>query len=232
MPVKYTYLLIDLGSLLVPLLFSFHPKLQFYKKWLCFLGANIIVGGVFTAWDMYYTHLGVWGFNPTYLTGYYISNLPIEEILFFICIPFASVYSYHCFKLFFPAPKVPVRQITMSLVVALVIVGVLNMDKLYTSVTCISLAVFLSIVVLWYKASWTACFYVAFLFLLIPFFIVNGILTGTGVDNPIVWYNNAENLGIRMHTIPVEDTFYGMLLLMGHVAVYEMLQGYGWKKTH
>lgn len=227
MPVKYTYLLIDLGSLIIPLLFSFHPKLQFYKKWIYFLGANLVVGTVFILWDIYYTHLGVWGFNPTYLMGYYIAGLPIEEILFFICIPFASVYSYHCFKLFFAAPKVPVQEITMALIAILVVFGIVHFDKLYTAAAFLSLALFLYIVVLWYEASWVSGFYLAFLFLLIPFFIVNGMLTGTGLENPIVWYSNTENMGIRMLTIPVEDTFYGMLLLMAHVAVYEMLQGKG-----
>ncbi len=230
MSVNYTYLLIDLGSLLVPLLFSFHPKLNFYKKWIYFFGANLIVGTMFIVWDIYYTRLGVWGFNPVYLTGHYMAGLPIEEILFFICIPFASVYSYHCFKLFLPAPKLPVQEITMLLVAILIVVGVFYMDRLYTGVTCLSLALFLCIVVLWYEAPWTAGFYTAFVFLLIPFFIVNGILTGTGLEQPIVWYDDTENLGIRMFTIPVEDTFYGMLLLMGHVAVYEMLQGKGAKE--
>ena len=63
------------------------------------------------------------------------------------------------------------------------------------------------------------------MFLLIPFFIVNGILTGTGLDEPIVWYNNAENMGLRFFTIPLEDTFYGMLMLILNVFLFETFLG-------
>jgi hypothetical protein len=60
--------------------------------------------------------------------------------------------------------------------------------------------------------------------LLIPFFIVNGILTGSGLPQPIVWYNNAENIGIQLWTIPVEDIFYGFELMLINVYLYEMLK--------
>jgi len=31
---------------------------------------------------------------------------------------------------------------------------------------------------------------------------------------PIVWYNDSENLGIRLGSVPLEDGFYSLLLLL------------------
>jgi lycopene cyclase domain-containing protein len=66
--------------------------------------------------------------------------------------------------------------------------------------------------------------YLAFGMILIPFFIVNGILTGSFIDDQVVWYNNDENLGIRIGTIPLEDTFYALLLFTMNVSLYEWLR--------
>jgi lycopene cyclase domain-containing protein len=60
-------------------------------------------------------------------------------------------------------------------------------------------------------------FLMSYLIILIPFLIVNGLLTAI----PVVLYNDSENLAIRLYTIPVEDIFYGMLLIMMNVVGYE-----------
>jgi len=67
-------------------------------------------------------------------------------------------------------------------------------------------------------------FYASFILILIPFFIVNGILTGSFIEVPIVSYNNSENLGIRLFTIPIEDIGYAFSMLFGNLMIFETLK--------
>ncbi|MCB0760586.1 MAG: lycopene cyclase domain-containing protein, partial [Flavobacteriales bacterium] len=93
----WSYLLINAGSIAVPLLVSAHPKLRFYREWRRILRGLAAMCILFLPWDIWFTHLGVWGFNENYLLGTHVFGLPVEEWLFFICIPFACLLIMHCF---------------------------------------------------------------------------------------------------------------------------------------
>jgi lycopene cyclase domain-containing protein len=223
---KYTYLLIDFFTIIVPFLFSFHPRLKFHKTWRSFFPAVLITGLVFVLGDVYFTHLGVWGFNPTYLIGITIGNMPIEEILFFLCIPFSCVFTYHCLNILL---KLKLAEKTTSLITYFFIAmgfvgGFYFLDQLYTTVTLFSLALLLIAAKFVLKVYWLDRFYLVYLILLFPFTIVNGLLTGTMLDAPVVWYNSNEIIGVRMLTIPVEDIFYGMNLILLNLLIYFNLE--------
>lgn len=219
---KYTYLLIDLCSLLFPLLFSFHPRLKFYQSWPALFPALVASGLIFVAWDMYFTHLRVWGFNPAYLTGIYIGNLPLEEILFFLCIPYACVFTYACLPQFGFAGKTE-KWLSLFMIGSSVILALLFRHRDYTVAAFSFLALLVLVVRFILKVSWLSRFYQTYLVLLLPFTLVNGLLTGTGLAAPVVWYNRAEIIGIRILTIPFEDIFYGMGLILLNVLIYHRL---------
>ncbi len=90
----------------------------------------------------------------------------------------------------------------------------------YTCYTFAVLAILLFTTQFVLKASWLSKFYITYLLLLLPFLIVNGLLTGTGLENPVVWYNPAHIIGVHILTIPVEDVFYGMNLILLNVMIY------------
>ena len=177
-------------------------------------------------WDEWFTQMGVWGFNPVYLTGIYFFSLPIEEILFFICIPYACVFTYEAvnYLIHWRMSKQQQNLITDVLAITLFLFAVIFFDRWYTAVTFILTSIFLNLHRWVWKTNYLGKFYVAFVFILIPFFVVNGILTGSGIEDQVVWYNDSENMGIRMGTIPIEDTFYGMLLLLMNISLFEYLQ--------
>jgi lycopene cyclase domain-containing protein len=223
---KFLYLLIDLFTVIIPLLFSFHPKINFYKEWKWFIPANFITAILFIIWDIVFTKQGVWGFNEKYITGIYFYKLPLEELLFFFCIPYACVFTYYCINRFYKIEWTSTFERYFILVFSglLLMIGVYFYSRSYTSVTFLSLSLILLIIKFIFKIQWLGKLLSIYPFLLIPFFIVNGILTGTGLEQPAVWYNDAENMGLRLLTIPVEDIFYGFELILLNIFFYNLFR--------
>lgn len=210
------YLLLNVASLSVPLMFSFHPKLKFHKLWKHFFPATFLMMALFILWDSIFTAAGIWGFNEKYLSGIHLGNLPLEEWLFFICIPYACLFTLYAFKTI--APRFKFSNSTTAVVyyalqTVLIATLLYFYDRWYTAVN-FSLAIIVMALVFNYKRETLTVFFPVFLVLLIPFFIVNGFLTGSWIDEEVVWYNNAENLGFRIGTVPIEDSIYALSMLL------------------
>jgi lycopene cyclase domain-containing protein len=221
---RYTYLFVDLLAVFIPLIFSFHPKIKFYKKWNLVLPALFATAIFFIAWDILFTHWKVWSFNPEYLMGIYFFNLPIEELLFFLCIPYACIFTYFSIGLLKKISFIGrSKTISSGIIILLFFLIVIYFHRLYTSVTFILLILLIFYNEFIKRFKWINKFYFSYLILLIPFFICNGILTGTGLDKAVVKYNEKEIIGFRILTIPVEDIFYGMLMIMMSVTIFEYL---------
>jgi lycopene cyclase domain-containing protein len=223
---QYTYLLVDLLCVIFPLAFSFHPKINFYKQWKYFGIPCALTALIFIVWDVLFTKMGVWSFNSRYVLGAKLFGLPLEEYLFFFCVPYACVFTYYCLNLFLNIPGKSgfIKMLTFLLIGFLVSTALYHLSQLYTSVTFLLLSLLLLYLTVIKQVAFLSSFYISFIIILIPFFISNGILTGSGLAEPVVLYNDKYNLGIRMITIPFEDTFYGMLLLLMNVSGFEYLK--------
>jgi lycopene cyclase domain-containing protein len=202
-----------------PVVLSFDKKVHFYKNWKFIWPGITITGLFFLFWDMLFTMKDVWSFNPGYILGATFFGLPLEEVLFFLTVPFACVFIYECLN-YYISWRIDSRltRIISSLVIMLCVLGLIfYYARLYTAVTFGLLLALMLIFQYLLKTEWLNRFYVAYLVALIPFYMVNGILTAI----PVVIYNNTQNMGKRVVTIPVEDHFYLMALLLLNIGFFE-----------
>ncbi len=220
-----TYLTINLLIIAIPFVFSFDKKVAFYRMWQYFFPAMLITGAFFITWDVLFTNWGVWGFNDAHLMGKSLLGLPIEEWLFFITVPYAVVFTYRVLNVWIPMKQHPEMQRTISY--ALLILSLtgtlLYYDNLY-SVVAFGLSALFVLLTEWFlRVPYLLHFYRVYFITLFPFLIVNGVLTGFGLEEPVVWYNNSMNSGIRIITIPLEDTAFGFLLIGMNIALLEWI---------
>lgn len=210
------YLILNIASFIIPFLFSFEKRMQYHKRWKSLFPALLVTATFFIIWDIIFTKIGVWHFNPKYHTGIEFFGLPLEEWLFFICIPYASLFIHFAFRYFFPTVKLSLFVVKIGsifLLALLLPVIATHWDKWYTAVNYSVLVLLLAYTLL-EAPEILQTFFISFLIILIPFGIVNGILTGSFIAEPVVFYNNNENLGIRVGTIPIEDIGYAFTMLL------------------
>ncbi len=219
---RYYYLLLMLLSISYPFIRSFENKISFYKNWKALALAITLMMMIFITWDVIFTSLSVWSFNDRYIFGYKILSLPIEEWLFFICVPYSCVFIHEVLNYFFPLKKIclNMHRLNYWFALLLIVIGAVCWSKMYTCVCFILTGLFL-LLLQRKNTQLIAVIYRTFIVSLIPFFIVNGILTGTLTDEPIVIYNNLQNTMIRIGTIPIEDFVYCLFMLGLTIWIYE-----------
>lgn len=218
----YFYFLLLAFTLSYPVFKSFEDKIQFYKKWSSLFPAIIISAIIFIAWDIWFTKIGVWKFNPDYVIGWFFAGLPIEEWLFFFITPFACVFIYEVLNHFIKKDVLArsTRYINTILALGLLVIAIINYNRIYTFVDFTALGSFLLIHQYVLKSAYLSRFYLTWFVCIVPFLLVNGFITGL----PIVIYDNLHNLNIRIYCIPLEDLFYGMLNTLLVITIYEYLK--------
>jgi hypothetical protein len=184
------------------------------------------VGGVYILWDILVTARGDWYFNKEYLVGIEIAGLPIEEILFFIVVPYSCIFIYENFQYFFKPKTVPFNKyFYYGLSVVLFIVGIYFYHQEYTILALFSCGFFFIVASTFYPAmlkSRNYWFYIALSF--VAFVIFNYLLTSppiVGYNPEAIWGGTVEQIWYgRFITIPFEDFFYNYSMLSFYLMLY------------
>lgn len=220
---KSLYLLLDGFTLFCPVVLSFEKRVHYFSSWLSAFLASLIIAIPFLIWDIIFTQQGFWGFNPRYLTGIQAFGLPLEEYLFFIVVPFACTFVYEVAKYYFRSFEMALFNRILHLSIpayglALVLIGHIGWYTLSVEITSAVVLVFALL------QSHYRYIGIAFLLSLIPFLLVNGILTGSFIEEEVVWYSEAQKVSPRLFTIPMEDVLYSFTLVVANMLVFEKIK--------
>ena len=214
----FLYLSLMIFSISFPLFRSFENKIKYYTKWKFILKSILFVFLFFIPWDVLFTYLGIWSFNDKYNLGFNLLNLPIEEWLFFIVVPYACLFIYEVLEFFFPINNqynFP-NYVCYLFCCVFLVLAILNYHKLYTLV-CFILT---SLTFLYLSRLKNLSFFRTYFVTLIPFILINGFLTGSFTSEAVVNYNPQHIIGFRFLNIPIEDFMYNFLLMFCSLFFY------------
>lgn len=200
------YLIILISSIILPFAFSFEKQIFFIKKIKNVLLSICIVGVPYLVWDIIFTVNKIWGFSEGRVSKLKILSLPIEEILFFVVVSYALIFIYEVVNFYFRERelKINYRIFLLNSIIFLLIAAIVY-PRIYTTLQMlITSFLFLLVGITKNRLFSSLNFWLFILISFVPFLVINYFLTSI----PIVWYDDSENLGIRILTIPVEDFFY------------------------
>jgi len=214
------YLMLDLLVLAAPLALSFDRKVAFHRKWPAVFAAIAAIVLSFGAWDVWKTAIGVWSFNSEYAGTIRWLGLPPAEWFFFVAIPYACIFILACIRAYLrDAELKAVRAYWLVLAAVFALPAPFVLDRTYTAVVLVSAALTLVLGALASPATLRSRnTWIALGITYVPFVLANGILTG----KPVVLYDDARNLGVRVGTIPVEDFVFSFSMLLASFVLYDI----------
>lgn len=218
----FTYFFLLLLYLIIPVLLRLRKKISFAAGLKNMLPAVAFSTAIFGMWDIRFTELGIWSFNPDYMPGVEIAHVPLEEWISFIIIPLSAFYIYEWLKLHIGTFAKANLFVVVSLVVfaATAAGAFVFRTRMFSFFTFFLTAIYLGYTVFRnrFKQHYTR-FYLAFFITLLPFLLVSFIQNNL----PVVVYNEAHVTGFGLPGVPVEKIVYLFLMLLINTTVFEYL---------
>ena len=173
-------------------------------------------------WNKRFIELGIWEYNPNYITGIEFLAVPIEEWISFLIIPLSSAYIYEWLKIKFENFEYANVFVALSLLIFALsaILAYSSRKNLFTFFTFFLTAIYLGYMIFRnrFKTNFTK-FYLAYAITLLPFFLVSVIVNAL----PVIIYNTTHIKGLALIGVPVEKFGYLFLMLLITISSYEYL---------
>ena len=218
---KTEYLIFNIIVFAGPLLFGAMRPFYFINRWKDTILPILIPAIFFLIWDSIVAD-SHWHFNDKYVLGITLFNLPIEEILFFISVPFACLFTWEMIirrtvdiKIMWINKIRPYLYLLIPIGIWFFVAG-----KHYTglAISFLGLAILLD-QILKTNIIFQKRFYLYLLLVLLFTLIFNGYLTW----RPVVTYGVEYQLDFRIFTIPIEDFVYGTALIFMNTSIYQKI---------
>lgn len=219
---RWAYLLFDALIFVPTFATGFIPRVGFAPRMVPLLKACLAVAVPFIVWDAAVVDRH-WFFSDQYTLGLRLWGLPIEEMLFFLAVPWACVYSWE--TLLFGGKSKPTPALRAAPFLALFLVGMsaaaLATGREYTALALGALGLMVALD----RAVGTALFEQPRFWLFMLFVAGLGLVFNGYLTRHIVSYDDRYNLGVRITTVPLEDFIYGAALVSGVAVLYQWQLG-------
>lgn len=213
----FAYLLI-LASIGVPvLIISLYRPIRNLRNVRPLLFSIMVVDPFYIVWDELAVKYGSWSFNGKYIIGIHIWLIPLEEIIFFLVVPFATILIYEGIGLLrLSSLNLPGWPFALIAAVFLIF-ALLNFHHSYTVVS-FAFAGLVILISLCIKPDLLASkrVWVYMIISYIPFIIFDHMM----VTLPVFTYGRGSIMGIRIFSIPVEEYVYVFSLLLAYILSY------------
>lgn len=199
---------------------SLITRVRLFGEWKNLLRAYAYVSLPFIIWDIWAASKGHWLFSQTYITSVRILGLPIEELLFFVTVPFAMMFVWRTLIDKFKQPLVVqysplVKKVIIGLIVGLLVCAVFVTQRAYTFCALVAAAAtFLNLLQTKYYTDKRFWYFQGLL--LVLFVVSNTLLTAL----PVILYGPQAIVGFRIGTIPIEDFLFNFALITLFLTVF------------
>lgn len=161
-------------------------------------------------------------FNDDHLINSSFMGLPAEEWLYYLIIPLFIFWVYELAKAKTSHLRPQNYYVVLSLVLLLAFIAIAYFSRrqVYTSLVFLFLSAYFGYIIFrnLFKAHYPA-FYISFLISFIPYFLLDLLFTGL----PVVEYNTAYMLNLKLFSVPVENIGGFFLLCLMNITIYEYL---------